>query len=137
MILKVDLYLAGVFTLSTHLWPKLFFSGKLTTLRVTQSSGSYCPFFLTVQNDGHNSQGSRELLKSEKAVSIHPLSKNKFLVLDSNGVLHVFSLSTTEVGSGVSIKHYSENIHTYRLDYPMKVQLSAVFPSSSISKFLF
>jgi len=110
---------------------------KLTTLRVTQSSGSYCPFFLTVQNDGHNSEGSRELVKSEKAISIHPLSKNKFLVLDSNGVLHVFSLSTTEVGSGASIKHYSENIHTYRLDYPMKVQLSAVFPSSSISKFLF
>jgi len=104
---------------------------------VTQSSGSYCPFFLTVQNDGHNSEGSRELVKSEKAISIHPLSKNKFLVLDSNGVLHVFSLSTTEVGSGVSIKHYSENIHTYRLDYPMKVQLSAVFPSSSISEFLF
>jgi len=76
-------------------------------------------------------------VKSEKAISIHPLSKNKFLVLDSNGVLHVFSLSTTEVGSGASIKHYSENIHTYRLDYPMKVQLSAVFPSSSIKTQIF
>ncbi|RLM92263.1 uncharacterized protein C2845_PM08G22740 [Panicum miliaceum] len=110
---------------------------KLTTLRVTQNSGSYCPFFLTVQNDGPNSQGNRKLLKSEKAVSIHPLSKNKFLVLDSNGVLHVFSLSTTEVGSGASRKHYSENIHTCRLDYPMKVQLSAVFPSSSIKTQIF
>lgn len=78
-----------------------------------------------------------ELLKSLKAVSIHPLSKNKFLVLDSSGVLHVFSISTTEMGSGAASKQYSENIHTYRLDYPMKVQLSAVFSVSSISEFLF
>ena len=81
-----------------------------------------------------------ELLKSVKAVSIHPLSKNKFLVLDSSGVLHVFSLSTTEMGSGAAAaasKQYSENIHTYRLDYPMKVQLSAVFSVTSISEFLF
>ncbi|KAF8676233.1 hypothetical protein HU200_047104 [Digitaria exilis] len=110
---------------------------KLTTLRVKQSSGSYCPFFSTFQNDGHNSQGSMELLKSEKAVSIHPLSKNKFLVLDSYGVLHIFSLSTAEMGSGAARKQYSENIHTYRLDYPMKVRLSAVFPSSSIKTQIF
>ncbi|OEL35513.1 hypothetical protein BAE44_0003468 [Dichanthelium oligosanthes] len=110
---------------------------KLTTLRVKQSSGNYCPFLLTFQNDGHNSQGGMELLKSVKAVSIHPLSKNKFLVLDSYGVLHVFSLSTTEVGSGAARKQYSENIRTYRLDYPMKVQLSAVFPSSSIKAQIF
>ncbi|XP_022682084.1 uncharacterized protein LOC101768707 [Setaria italica] len=113
---------------------------KLTTLRLKQSSGSYCPFLLTFQNDGHNSKGGMELLKSEKAVSIHPLSKNsknKFLVLDSYGVLHVFSLSTTEVGSGAARKQYSENIHTCRLDYPMKVQLSAVFPSSSIKTQIF
>ncbi|XP_066314796.1 uncharacterized protein [Miscanthus floridulus] len=105
---------------------------KLTTLRVKQSSGSYCSFLLAFQNDGHKSEGSMELLKSVKAVSIHPLSKNKFLVLDSSGVLHVFSLSTTEMGSGAASKQYSENIHTYRLDYPMKVQLSAVFSVTSI-----
>ncbi|XP_066309542.1 uncharacterized protein [Miscanthus floridulus] len=105
---------------------------KLTTLRVKQSSGSYCSFLLSFQNDDHKSEGSMELLKSVKAVSIHPLSKNKFLVLDSSGVLHVFSLSTTEMGSGAASKQYSENIHTYRLDYPMKVQFSAVFSVTSI-----
>lgn len=116
---------------------KFFFSGKLTTLRVKQSSGSYCSFLLTFKNDDHNSQGGMELFKSVKVVSIHPLSKNKFLVLDSSGLLHVFSLSNEKMGSGASSKQYSENIHTYRLDYPMKVQLTAVFPSSSTSKFLF
>ncbi|CAL4961944.1 unnamed protein product [Urochloa decumbens] len=110
---------------------------KLTTLRVKQSSGSYCPFLLASQNDDHNSKGSMELLKLDKAVSIHPFSKNKFLVLDSYGLLHVFSLSTTEMGSGAARKQYSENIQTYRLDYPMKVQLSAVFPSSSIKMQIF
>ncbi|CAO2166033.1 unnamed protein product, partial [Urochloa humidicola] len=110
---------------------------KLTTLRVKQSSGSYCPFLLASQNDGHDSKGGVELLKLEKAVSIHPLSKNKFLVLDSYGLLHVFCLSTTEVGSGAARKQYSENIQTYRLEYPMKVQRSAVFPSSSIKTQIF
>lgn len=78
-----------------------------------------------------------EVLKSVKAVSIHPLSMNKFVVLDSSGVLHVFSLSTTEMGSGAASKQYAENILTYHLDYPMKVQLSAVFSVSSISELLF
>ncbi|KAG0539030.1 hypothetical protein BDA96_03G287700 [Sorghum bicolor] len=113
---------------------------KLTTLRVKQSSGSYCSFLLAFQNDDHKSEGSMELLKSVKAVSIHPLSKDKFLVLDSSGVLHVFSLSTTEMGSGAAAaasKQYSENIHTYRLDYPMKVQLSAVFSVTSIKTQIF
>ncbi|CAO2204455.1 unnamed protein product [Urochloa humidicola] len=110
---------------------------KLTTLRVKQSSGGYCPFLLASQNDSHDLKACVELLKLEKAVSIHPLSKNKFLVLDSYGLLHVFSLSITEVRSGAARKQYSENVQTYRLDYPMKVQLSAVFPSSSIKTQIF
>lgn len=105
---------------------------KLTTLRVKQSSGSYCSFSLAFQNDDQKSEGSMELLNSVKAISIHPLSNNKFLVLDSSGVLHVFIFSTTQMVSRGAIKQYSENIHTYRLHYPMKVQLSAVFSVTSI-----
>lgn len=130
------LNLVGIFCTLQLIWEQIFFPGKLTTLRVKQSSGSYCPF-LTFQNDGLKSKGGMELLKSEKAISIHPLSKNKFLVLDSYGVLHVFSVLTTAVGSGGASEQYSENLHTRRLDYPMKVQLSAVFPSSSASELLF
>ncbi|ONM39005.1 hypothetical protein ZEAMMB73_Zm00001d043776 [Zea mays] len=110
---------------------------KLTTLRVKQSSGSYCSFSLAFQNDDQKSEGSMELLNSVKAISIHPLSNNKFLVLDSSGVLHVFIFSTTQMVSRGAIKQCSENIHTYRLHYPMKVQLSAVFSVTSISEFLF
>ncbi|KAJ1284911.1 hypothetical protein BS78_03G241700 [Paspalum vaginatum] len=106
---------------------------KLTTLRVKQSSGSYC----SSQNDDYKSQGDMESMKSVKVVSIHPLSKNKFLVLDSSGVLHVFILPVIEMGSGAASKQYSENIHTYRLNHPMKVQLSAVFSSSSIKTQIF
>ncbi|TVU35444.1 hypothetical protein EJB05_17334, partial [Eragrostis curvula] len=110
---------------------------KLTTLRAKQSSGSYCSFSVTVRNDDHTMQGGMELRKSVQAVSIHPFSKNKCLVLDSSGVLHVISLPNTEMGSSAGNKQYSENIHIYHLDYPMKVQLSAVFPSGSTKTQIF
>lgn len=76
------------------------------------------------------------MIKSVKAVSIHPLSKGKFFVLDSTGVLRVFGLPNTEMVSEAASKQYCENIRHYRLDYAMKVQLFAVFPSSSTSEFL-
>ncbi|KAL6839868.1 hypothetical protein ACP4OV_029678 [Aristida adscensionis] len=110
--------------------------GKLTTLRVKQSSGSYYSLSLTSEN-GHNLKGGMELLKSVQAISIHPLSKNKFVALDSLGVLHVFSFTNTELFSGADSKQYYENTHIYRLDYPMKVQFSAVFPSSSTKTQIF
>ncbi|XP_051225544.1 uncharacterized protein [Lolium perenne] len=93
---------------------------KLTTLRVKQSSGSYSSIFLTFNQVDHNSQGGVNLTKSVKAVSIQPFSKEKFLVLDSAGVLHVFSHELA-----------SEATKTYSLDCALKVQSFAVFPSSS------
>ncbi|CAM0882229.1 unnamed protein product [Alopecurus aequalis] len=96
---------------------------KLTTLRVKQSSGSCASFFLAFNQVDHNLQGGVNLIKSVKAVSIQPFSKDKFLVLDSAGVLHVFSLQNTEL--------VREASKTYGLDCAMKVQLFAVFPSSS------
>jgi hypothetical protein len=71
----------------------------------------------------HNSPGGVNLIKSAKAVSIQPFSKDKFLVLDSAGALHVFSLQNTELAP--------EATKTYCLDCAMKVQLFAAFPSSS------
>lgn len=96
---------------------------KLTTLRVKQSSGSYSSIFLAFNQVDHNLQGGVNLIKSAKAVSIQPFSKDKFLVLDSAGALHVFSLQNTELAP--------EATKTYCLDCAMKVQLFAVFPSSS------
>uniref|UniRef100_A0ACD5VTY8 Uncharacterized protein n=1 Tax=Avena sativa TaxID=4498 RepID=A0ACD5VTY8_AVESA len=96
---------------------------KLTTLRVKQSSGSYSSIFLVFNQVDHNSQGGVNLIKSAKAVSIQPFSKDKFLVLDSAGALHVFSLQNTELAP--------EATKTYCLDCAMKVQLFAAFPSSS------
>lgn len=96
---------------------------KLTTLRVKQSSGSYSSFFLAFNQEDHNSQGGVKLIKSVKAVSIQPSSKDKFLVLDSAGVIHAFSLRNAELEP--------EAAKTRFLDCAMKVQLFAVFPSSS------
>ncbi|KAF7030289.1 hypothetical protein CFC21_041863, partial [Triticum aestivum] len=96
---------------------------KLTTLRVKQSSGSYSSFFLAFNQEDHNSQGGVKLIKSVKAVSIQPSSKDKFLVLDSAGVIHAFSLRNAELEL--------EAAKTCFLDCAMKVQLFAVFPSSS------
>jgi hypothetical protein len=42
---------------------------------------------VTVKNGDRNLLGGMESLKSVQAVSIHPLSKNKVLVLDSSGLL--------------------------------------------------
>ncbi|XBI28447.1 hypothetical protein VPH35_052676 [Triticum aestivum] len=102
---------------------------KLTTLRVKQSSGSYSSFFLAFNQEDHNSQGGVKLIKSVKAVSIQPSSKDKFLVLDSAGVIHAFSLRNAELEL--------EAAKTCFLDCAMKVQLFAVFPSSSTSEFLY
>ncbi|KAM3331913.1 hypothetical protein ACQJBY_027655 [Aegilops geniculata] len=96
---------------------------KLTTFRVKQSSGSYSSFFLAFNQEDHNSQGGVKLIKSVKAVSIQPSSKDKFLVLDSAGVIHAFSLRNAELEP--------EAAKTCFLDCAMKVQLFAVFPSSS------
>ncbi|XP_048564138.1 RE1-silencing transcription factor-like isoform X1 [Triticum urartu] len=96
---------------------------KLTTLRVKQNSGSYSSFFLAFNQEDHNSQGGVKLIKLVKAVSIQPSSKDKFLVLDSAGVIHAFSLRNAELEP--------EAAKTCFLDCAMKVQLFAVFPSSS------
>jgi hypothetical protein len=92
---------------------------------VKQSSGS----FLAFNQVDYNSHGGVKLIKSVKAVSIQPFSKDKFLVLDSAGVLHVFSLQNTELAPDAT--------KTYCLDCAMKVQLFAVFPSSSTSESLY
>ncbi|KAI4965178.1 hypothetical protein ZWY2020_055279 [Hordeum vulgare] len=101
---------------------------KLTTLRVKQSSGSYSSFFLAFNQEDHNSQGGVKLIKSVKVVSIQPSSKDKFLVLDSAGVIHAFSLRNAELEPEV--------VKTCFLDCAMKVQLFAVFPSSSLVSFV-
>jgi hypothetical protein len=92
---------------------------------------------VTFKNGDRNLLGGMESLKSVQAISIHPLSKNKVLVLDSSGSLHVFSLPNTEMGSCSGNKQHPENIHIYHLNYPMKVQLCAVIPNDSTSEFSF
>lgn len=110
---------------------------KLATLRVKQTSGSYFSFFSSCSSeDHHNSQGAVEVKNVVKVVSIRPLSKDKFLVLDSAGLLHVFSLQNKELLSEATSKRYSGN-HTHCLDNAMKVQLFAVFPSSSTKTEIF
>ncbi|KAL5226452.1 hypothetical protein ABZP36_014717 [Zizania latifolia] len=109
---------------------------KLTTLRVKQTLGSYCSFVSTFSSEDHNSQGGIEVTNATKVVSIHPLSKEKFLVLDSAGVLHVFSPPNKELFSEATSKGYCGS-RTYRLDNDMKVQLFAVFPSSSTKTQIF
>lgn len=102
---------------------------KLATLRVKQSSGSYSSSFLVFNQEDPNTQGGINLIKAVQAISIHPFSKDMFLALDSAGVLHVFILRNTEL--------VTEAANTYCLDCDMKVQLFAVFPSSSAKTQIF
>ncbi|XP_073002978.1 uncharacterized protein [Typha latifolia] len=110
---------------------------KLRTVRVQQNSGDHCSFFIAMSCDKEeNLKNGMGVLTLVKAVSIHTLSKNKFMVLDSAGDLHILSLHSTimtsETTGGYSIT--PKGAHTHHLDHVMKVQLLAVLPDISMKK---
>ncbi|XP_020106259.1 uncharacterized protein LOC109722576 [Ananas comosus] len=107
---------------------------KLKMLRIKQNSENSYSFLVAMNCASVQKQkNGTGVLASAKAVSVHALSKNKFLILDSVGDLHVLSLRNKAVPSGITdqCSLTSKEAHTYRLDHPMKIQLLAVLPNTS------
>ncbi|KAJ3702383.1 hypothetical protein LUZ61_006088 [Rhynchospora tenuis] len=108
-------------------------NGKLRTVKVKQNSGEYYSFFVSF-NEGNSVKSENDIGVPQlaRAVSIHPFSKKIFMVVDSAGDLHFFSLlNNSVVGPNSQCNKVSKEFCTTRLDVAIKVQLLAVLPNFS------
>lgn len=80
-------------------------------------------FFVQFSLEEPCQKSSTKSLSSLRAVSVQSLSQKKFLVLDSDGDLHLLGLYSGLESTG----------HMKRLSHTMKVQLLAVLPDISSS----
>lgn len=80
---------------------KLNDSVKLKSVKLKQDSNEYGAYFVEFENKGieMTNEQTKEGLKLVKASSIQALSPYKFLVLDSNGDLHLLRLSNSTLAS--------------------------------------
>ncbi|KAK9271869.1 hypothetical protein L1049_002234 [Liquidambar formosana] len=97
-------------------------STKLRPTKLRQDSGAYFVAFKSKEVECSKSTGLP--LMSAKAISIHALSPNKLLILDSVGDLHLLHLSNPVLGSKITF-------HMRQLTQFMKVQKLAVLPDMS------
>ncbi|XP_060191187.1 uncharacterized protein LOC132621071 isoform X1 [Lycium barbarum] len=99
-------------------------SAKLRSVRLRQDSREEIANFVAFKNEDDISESIKIPAKSAKAISIQGLSSTKFLILDSEGNLHLLFLATSVHGSETPypMKQLSHN---------MKVRKLAVLPDSS------
>lgn len=105
-------------------------------MKLRQDSGDLGSFFVAFKCSKVQSRNSLQtVIASVEAVSIHSMSQQRFLILDSNGDLHLFSLHNSATGSELFARSCipSRNGCMRRLNYTMKVQLLAVRPDTSKS----
>ncbi|KAF3679473.1 putative geranylgeranyl pyrophosphate synthase, chloroplastic-like [Capsicum annuum] len=98
-------------------------SAKLRSVRLRQDSREGIANFMAFKNKDDNFESIKIPAKSAKAIGIQALSSTKFLILDSEGNLHLLFLATS-VGSGTPY-------HMKQLTHNMKVRKLAVLPDSS------
>lgn len=94
-------------------------SAKSKSVKLKQDSKEYGACFVEFENKeiGTNKEG----LQLAKASSVQALSADKFLVLDSNGDLHLLRLSNTTIASEIPLT-------MKQLPSTMKIQKLAVLP---------
>ncbi|KAK8938038.1 hypothetical protein KSP40_PGU008452 [Platanthera guangdongensis] len=102
----------------------------LRRARLRQNSADLYSFFMEIKCKHSISKGNTEYLASVKAISIHVLPQNQFLILDSVGDLHLLTLHGTFTASEVSSdsSRSSKYAHMCRLDVKMKVQVLSIPP---------
>ncbi|MCD7462370.1 hypothetical protein HAX54_048369 [Datura stramonium] len=99
-------------------------SAKLRSVRLRQDSREGIANFVAFKNKDDNFELIKIPAKSAKAIDIQALSSTKFLILDSEGNLHLLFLATSV--------HASETpYHMKQLTHNMKVRKLAVLPDSS------
>ncbi|XP_060191189.1 uncharacterized protein LOC132621071 isoform X3 [Lycium barbarum] len=74
-------------------------SAKLRSVRLRQDSREEIANFVAFKNEDDISESIKIPAKSAKAISIQGLSSTKFLILDSEGNLHLLFLATSVHGS--------------------------------------
>lgn len=104
---------------------KHFDTVKLKSVKLRQDSNRGSSCFVAFKNKEVNSDKLINVpLQSAKAISIQALSPNKFLILDSDGQLHLLCVSLPVVGSEI-------HCHVKQLTNTMKVEKLAVLPDLS------
>lgn len=95
---------------------------KLRTLKLRQDSREDISHFLAFRiKEVERYKSNKMPVKSAKAISIHSISPNKFLILDSDGVLRFLHLRNSIHGP-----EFSCNME--QLTQTMRVRKLAVFP---------
>ncbi|XP_058087685.1 uncharacterized protein LOC131234761 isoform X2 [Magnolia sinica] len=111
-----------------------YVSAKHKTVKLRQDSGELGSLFVAFKVlEVERSKSKPAVPASLKAVSIHALSRQRFLILDSVGDVHLLSLNNIFLGSELT-KHSStpfKGCHMRRLECTMKVQMLAVLPDIS------
>ncbi|KAM0945823.1 hypothetical protein DsansV1_C09g0088311 [Dioscorea sansibarensis] len=110
---------------------------KFQTAKLRQDSGEFGSFFVCIRcMKDHPSESGTGARASLKAVSIHGLNKKKFLILDSEGYLHLIDLHNTIIPSEANVKFNMnpKDVYVTRFEHSMKVQMVAVLPDLSTRK---
>lgn len=110
-------------------------SAKRRIVKLRQDSGELGSMYVAFKcSESQSTKGLQTAIASPKPVSIHALSQQRFLILDSVGDLYLWNLHNTALGSEVSGHSCmpSRDGQMRRLDYTMKVQMLAVLPDISM-----
>ncbi|XP_070024166.1 uncharacterized protein [Nicotiana sylvestris] len=99
-------------------------SAKLRSVRLTQNSIEWIASFVAFKSKDDNFESIKMPAKSAKAIGIQALSSTKYLILDSEGNLHLLFLAASVQGS--ETPYYMK-----QLTHNMKVRKLVVFPDSS------
>lgn len=98
---------------------------KLRSVKLRQDTRDWGACFVAFNSKGSVSLKSIKMLaKSPKAISIHALSPSKFLLLDSDGDLHLMCISN-------SVRESEPSFQIKQLTQTMKVRKLAVLPGKS------
>lgn len=95
-------------------------------MRLTQNSIEWIASFVAFKSKDDNFESIKMPAKSAKAIGIQALSSTKYLILDSEGNLHLLFLAASVQGS--ETPYYMK-----QLTHNMKVRKLVVFPDSSTS----
>ncbi|KAG9449561.1 hypothetical protein H6P81_009526 [Aristolochia fimbriata] len=108
-------------------------SAKRRSVKLKQDSGELGSFFVPFKcTEVQSANCKHAILASLKAVSIHSLSQKSFLILDSNGDMHILSLLNCDHNPAYGPSSISSKDSCLRhMNYSMKVQMLAVFPDTS------
>ncbi|XP_068642886.1 uncharacterized protein [Aristolochia californica] len=109
-------------------------SAKHRSVKLRQDSGELGSIFVPFKcTEVQSANCKHAILASLKAISIHSLSQKRFLILDSNGDVHILRLHNCDHNLAINgLSSISSKDSCLRqMNCTMKVQMLAVFPDTS------